>query len=335
MPAVASSTSRRKRHHYLPEGYLKAWADDNGRVAARKRDLPGSFVTGTKNVALEANLYSINMGDYWDDSLEVALSETVEADLPALLEELRTRRAPKRGTDQRRAIAELVAIQHVRTPARIGQVLFSTVAREAIGQYPMTDTAMREYLTGLYGQEPTDGEVRGAVDYANFDQKQPPTKADALQMLIEIALGRIAPFLEQRAWRVEVCWQGRFITTDRPIGLWHARPAPFEGIGLESAHEVRFPLGPNHLLVIGRGRDDRYVVDGHRAAEVNRHLARGCHKLLITHLDDQEMLDQIELATLGPAMRYVTGRELAPGPRGALVDTGREILHMYVPTDVP
>jgi len=329
----AGRTARPKRQHYLPIGYLKAWSDASDQVGARRRDGGPAFSVNTKNIAVEANLYSINMGDYWDDTLETALSREVEGELPDLLEALRRGRAPRRGTAQRLEIAQLVAIQHVRTPASINQALFSTLAREAIGEYPMTHTGMRAYLTGLYGRPPTDAEVQGAVDYSNFDQRQAPSKSAALEILIRLALDRIAPHLEKRAWRVEVCREARFITTDRPIALWARDVVPYTGIGLMRAHEVRFPLGPNHMLVIGRGSDERYVVDRQRAAGVNEHLTRGCRQLLIGHPEDKAPLAGLHLPVHGPAMRFNTGPARMKGLDGQLVDTGREILHMYMAVD--
>ena len=50
---------RRKRHHYLPESYLKAWAGERGQVAVRRRDQPDAFCTTTRNVAVEADLYAL------------------------------------------------------------------------------------------------------------------------------------------------------------------------------------------------------------------------------------------------------------------------------------
>ena len=66
---------RRKRHHYLPESYLKAWAGERGQVAVRRRDQPDAFCTTTRNVAVEADLYALPTDAGLDDALEVALSE--------------------------------------------------------------------------------------------------------------------------------------------------------------------------------------------------------------------------------------------------------------------
>jgi hypothetical protein len=50
---------RRKRHHYIPQGYLKLWADSMGQVQVRRRDAARSFRASTLNVAVEADLHTI------------------------------------------------------------------------------------------------------------------------------------------------------------------------------------------------------------------------------------------------------------------------------------
>ena len=46
-----------KRHHFVPETYLRAWCDVDGRVAVRRRDRDKTFLTNPVNVGVEARLY--------------------------------------------------------------------------------------------------------------------------------------------------------------------------------------------------------------------------------------------------------------------------------------
>lgn len=66
---------RRKRHHYLPDAYLQAWADSKGQVVVRRRDQDSPFRTSTINVAVEADLYSLPTEAGLDDQLERNLAE--------------------------------------------------------------------------------------------------------------------------------------------------------------------------------------------------------------------------------------------------------------------
>ena len=48
--------ARPKRHHFVPEVYLRAWCDTDGRVAVRRRDQATTFVTDPVNVGVEARV---------------------------------------------------------------------------------------------------------------------------------------------------------------------------------------------------------------------------------------------------------------------------------------
>lgn len=331
---IPRSEPRRKRHHYLPQTYLTSWADQDGRVAGRRRRRPAPFVAAPVNVAVEANLYTLYYGQQADDSLEVAFSE-VEADLPQLLENLRRKRPPKRGTPERHQIAQLLALQFVRTPAMIEQIMFAEAARDATNQSPITHEAMRKYLTKVWGETPADRAVQGACDFANYGayENGPFSKQEGIEMLLHIALGKLTQTFAAKGWRVEVSHQGRFMTSDRPLVTWNRHQSKFSGIGFTDAHEIRFALGPNHLLVLGRGTDDRYVVPPERARDVNRTLAHACHQLVVGHPDDRDELAGFMLREVGPSLRFNTGPAYQVGPEGESVATGSEVLHMYVPPD--
>jgi hypothetical protein len=102
---------RRKRHHYLPESYLKVWADEAGQVAVGRRDRTATFCTTTRNVPYHP--------EGPDDAREVALSD-IEGHLPGYLTALRDRPAPRKGTTARDEISDLLALQIVRTREHVG-----------------------------------------------------------------------------------------------------------------------------------------------------------------------------------------------------------------------
>jgi hypothetical protein len=114
---------RRKRHHYLPESYLKAWAGERGQVAVRRRDQPDAFCTTTRNVAVEAGLYALPTDTGLDDALEGALSE-IEGLLPGYLAGLRDGPTPRKGSQAREDISDLLALQIVRTREHVSQWMF-------------------------------------------------------------------------------------------------------------------------------------------------------------------------------------------------------------------
>jgi hypothetical protein len=153
---------RRKRHHYLPESYLKVWADGAGQVAVRRRDRTATFCTTTRNVAVEADLYALPTPEGPDDALEVALSE-IEGHLPGYLAALRDRPTPRKGTTARDEISDLLALQIVRTREHVGQWMFRAFAAEYTGECPISREGMRRFLTEEYlGEAPREQEIQGA-----------------------------------------------------------------------------------------------------------------------------------------------------------------------------
>ncbi|MFD0782390.1 DUF4238 domain-containing protein [Micromonospora azadirachtae] len=326
---------RRKRHHYLPESYLKAWSDENGQVAVRRRDRNATFCTGTHNVAVEADLYALPTDAGLDDELEVALSK-IEAPLRGHLADLREGRTPGRGTAVRAEISRLLALQLVRTPEHLDSVMFPLAAAEFAGERPISRDGMRRFLTDRYlGEAPAEPELQGALDFANYVLSQGElTKRETFSILFRIADEELTPRLTAMAWAVEVSPRHAFVTTDRPVAVWRRDPHNLKrmGAGLESADEVRFPLGPHHLLVLRpRFPEHRTVVELDRVAAVNRHLAAGCYEMVIGRPSERADLERLKLRRVRPAMRFNTGPLFETDASGQLVPTGREILHMYVP----
>lgn len=326
---------RRKRNHYLPESYLKAWADEHGQAAVLRRRQPDVFCATTRKVAVEADLYAVPTDAGLDDALEVALSE-VEGLLPGYLADLRSGPTPRKRSEARNDISDLLALQIVRTREYVYRWMFPLYAAEYTGERPISFEGMRRFLTEEYlGEVPRDAEVQGAFDLANFAlTKGMPDKGKILSMLLKLAGEQLAPLLAEMAWAVEISGDHAFVTADRPISMWKrdTRDLTFKGIGLETADELRFPLDPHHLLVLRpRFPEHRTYVDARRVAEVNRRLAAGCYEMVIACPSSREELAQLRLRPVRPALRFNTGPLLEPDASGRLVPTGQEVLHTFIP----
>ena len=160
-----------------------------------------------------------------------------------------------------------------------------------------------------------------------------PEKREILSILLRTASDELAPRLAKMAWAVEISKDRAFVTTDRPVAMWRRDPQNMTimGTGLENSDEVRFPLGPHHLLVLRpRFPEHRTYVDPGRVAEVNRHLAAGCYEMVIARSSDRAELTQLSLRRIRPALRFNTGPLLEPDATGRLVPTGQEVLQTYV-----
>jgi hypothetical protein len=196
---------RRKRNHYLPESYLKAWADEHGQVAVRRRRQPDVFCATTRKVAVEADLYAVPTDAGPDDALEVALSEA-EGLLPGYLADLRSGPIPRKRSEARNDISDLLALQIVRTREYVYRWMFPLYAAEYTGERPVSIEGMRRFLTEEYfGEAPRESEVQGAFDFANYAlSKAMPDKGEILSMLLRTASEQLSPRLAKMAWAVEI-----------------------------------------------------------------------------------------------------------------------------------
>ncbi|WP_407654827.1 DUF4238 domain-containing protein [Actinomadura luzonensis] len=326
------SAQRRKRHHYVPESYLKAWTDQEGQVAVRRRDKELPFRASTRNVAVEADLYAFSTDAGIDDTMEVALSR-IESPLSNHIASVREKGAPRKNSIARTEISFLLALQLVRTPERLDRIMFPIDAANFTGERPVSFEGMRRFLRKYLGEPPTDSEIRGALDFTNYVlSRGEVTKREAFHILVKSAEEQLAPRLAAMAWSVEKSPLRTFITTDRPVVLWRRRPQRFSGVGLDNADEVWFPLGPHHLLVLRpRHPERRYVIEEARHQLVNRHIASACYKMIIGIPEDLDYLRLLPLQTVRPAMRFNTGPLLEVDSRGKTRTTGHEILHTFVP----
>jgi hypothetical protein len=330
----AGGQGRSKRHHYLPESYLKLWADDHRQVAVRRRDQDQPFPASTINVSVESDLYTIPSESGLDDRLERELAE-IESVLPAVLATLRDEPVPRRGSSERDHLSYLLALQQVRTPEHMDRLMFPLRAVEFTGEQPVSPAGMKRFLTDDYLREvPSDGELQGALDYTNFTLSQGlPTKEEILSTLFEVAHESVAPHIAGMAWAVERSTGSAFLTTDRPVAVWRRDPSNLDrmGTGLASADEVRFALGPDDLLVLRPSFPDRQrtVVGADRVRAVNQQMASQCYDMVISRKADSEILARVSLGRDRPVMRFNTGPAYATDAQGRTVKTDKKVLHMY------
>lgn len=317
--------------------YLAGWADGRGQVSVRRRDRATPFCATTRRVAVEADLYSLRTESGVDDSLEIALSE-IERPLKGHLAELRDGRTPRRGSPLREEVSHLLALQLARTPEHLQRWTFPASAAEFTGESPVSREGMRRFLTEKHlGTAPTESELQGALDFANYILiNGPPTKEEVLEHTFRSVRDRLMPHLAKMAWAVEISHGPSFVTTDHPVAVWKRdrRLLGRAGVGLGNADEVWFPLGPQHLLALRpRFPEHRSVVEADRVDQVNRHLAAACYEIVVARPADEAVLAELRLKPLRPAIRFNSGPLFEKDVNGELIRTSETLLHSYVPYD--
>jgi hypothetical protein len=321
-----------KRPHYVPECYLSAWADENDQVAVRRRDSARVFEPNTTNVAVEAGIYGRGNAGQARERIFGLLEEA----WPDLRANLLRRGGNVRG-EVRATAALFAAVQLVRTREHVAQVEFLNAFAEYSEIRPADRDAMRTFLTEHHLRfVPSDREVEAAwtLAYVSLNQGGPLSKDEVISMLLGIATRELGPRLERYSWTVEHCRKPMLFTSDRPVMCWRPRSIRdrYEGIGIETADEIRMPLGPHNLLVMRRTGVDAgsEQVQPRRFERVNAGVASQCHEFVVAKRSSAQALEYLPLASHRPVLRFDIGpgiRELPDGSQEPMED----IVHTWVP----
>ena len=322
-----------KRPHFVPASYLKAWADESDQVAVRRRSESNAFTPNVINVAVEAGIYG--HGDI--GRVREEMFGRLETDWPGL----RTALVSLGGAldeDDRAAISVVAAVQLSRTRERVAQAEFLRAFADFSNRRPVTKEDIRAFLIERHLRfEPSDGEVEGAWTLASYalNDGEPQSKDEVMAMLFHIARNEIGPRLTTMfGWTVEHCRKPTLLTSDRPVMYWRPRSTRdyYEGIGVETCEEIRWPLTPQDLLVLRpRVRDGGINQASNRRFErVNAGVASQCHEFIVGTSKCRPNLQSIPMEKYRPVLRF----NVAPGvrelPDGREEDLG-DILHIWFP----
>jgi hypothetical protein len=334
-----ANKQRHKRHHFVPQGYLKAWADGKDQVAVRNRGTDDWYPSNIKNVALESDLYtSYGLGGEPDDFLEKLLGDQIDGPAPALLSRLAEEKLPRRNSEDRISLSRFLAMQLVRTPDNIDQFMFvpSVLEYAKSPSGPVNFGLVREHLTHIrLGKVPSDTEVQAATYWVNGMLTKPgrmPSREQAIIGLFDIAEEHLAPALNEKAWSIEIDELGRFITADLPVSkYWYpGKRKMYMGVGIEDVDEVRFPIDPRHLLVMRRRYpENRSIASTERVRAVNQQIANRCYRQIIANRDHAQLLINVELQSRPLALRFNTGPLIREGIEGLEFEDGT-VIQLYV-----
>ncbi len=313
--------------------YLNRFGDD-GQVFVRRRDR-STFVSNTINVAVEAGFYDLDVTAPNPRHVEEMLSD-IEGATAGVLRAIDDRgAAPAPESDDRETLAVYLALQMNRTPEQRERTLFTERLAEYLDGRDLTHDLVWTYLADVHlGFSPTDNEVEAAFTLATvaMSDRDVLTPEFSIQMMLR-SVELLAPRMTQFHWCVEHDRKQRFATSDAPLVLWRP-PTPrdrFEGFGVETADEIRFPLDPSKQLVLSRSvRSPSVRVAPDRVAACNQDLAYACHRFVLCHPRDRARLEHLDLPSKRPTLRFNTGSLLRRLPDGRTVEDA-EVLHTWVP----
>jgi hypothetical protein len=283
--------SQAKRHHYVPEFYLKRFADAKGKIRVyRSHTRLPAYETSTKNAAVKTGLYTIAA----DDGQTSGALESELAKIEAKAQDAISRSLG--GTfplpsDERSDLALFIALQFVRTPEEKERhgVVVDTIEKSFYEG--MTEEWARERLTEI-GKKPTDDLVALVMDISRNPEsyvfRTHPN--DFLRAMVQVAVQGVAPVLSKKAWWLGTSTGPSFITGDHPLVLIDhpAGLSPYRGGGLLRAEEVFFPLDRHHVLTLRNspGFEGRTLVPRERVNAINAAVAGSSYQCVFQHPGD-------------------------------------------------
>ncbi len=323
-----------KRQHQVSRGYLNRFGIDES-VLVRRRD-GKVFETSTLNVAVESGFYDVPTSQgRKSTAVEQMLAQVDDLALKRLNDIDRTGVPPAADTQERAEFAGVLALQLLRTTDKREQLLFPSRVSEFAAGREVSVELVADFLEHKYlGFRPRKNEAEAAWIYVTqwLNGMDMDDKAFALKMMLQ-TVELYVPRLLSMAWAVEVDRKERFITSDVPAVRWRtpSHRDNFEGMGLDKAEEVRFPLDPSKQLVLSRrARTASMRITSERVAACNQDMADGCHRFVVGRRDQGALIANLHLTSRRPVMRFAMGPLSVMGADGRKVRES-EVIQMWVP----
>jgi hypothetical protein len=276
---------RARRHHLVPEFYLRRFADENGRI--RRLDMSGgNVVMSVTNAAVETDFYTIQTGDGPSDAIEQQLSE-IETRAAEAFRDIDAGRLASSAVPN--GLVDFVAIQATRGrdfrdtmndfTNQVAQMMFAM-----IGSDP---TMLERAVTDILGREPTEEELQKYRDglTRRDDFKVAMSDNAAVQAMLEGAAS-LAPLFSMMPWHLLGVPDDAplLVTSDRPLALWaRERSGQFFAVGFGTADEITLPIDPRSCFVItprGETPPDQTTIGA-----VIRRTVGAAHRWVFSHPD--------------------------------------------------
>lgn len=275
----------RRRHHYVPRFHLNRFADD-GRIFVFDRQSGTTRRASVRDVALQKNLYRIDVPDMAPDALEIALSD-IESAASRVLRDVEGKQQMPASADDLRTLLYYVAMQAVRIPQQRNNVdatlqdLFRMMSMQvAAHRYDEIREEIARTDPG-HVDLPKEDLVRFIADPDSVDIKVAPELE--LMLMKDMADG-VYEILLQRRWNVAVITpnkSNRFVTSDSPVLLYfYRKPPPGWSPGFGLNHTVVF-FAVSPTVAIWSDTDSR-IED---TIYMKNHMIRHMNWLTVMHCD--------------------------------------------------
>jgi Protein of unknown function (DUF4238) len=295
-----------KRHHYVPQFYLRGFTDEDDRFWVYEKGKETPRVQTPLNTAIIGRFYTFNAADGTPtDELERRFAE-LEDRMRPILEQWKQARATVQPAHMETAVAFL-SFMHTRVPSAVRQAreIHSAFAIGMMKAYAENPKAFR-MIHEKYRRETGNHELpfETLLDHARHLEERFSVDANEKPAMLEMLRSTMAVPYELVKFGWTLCRAARgstFITSDGPFTAFSRRGDKAlvgAGFGLPNA-EVSFPVSPEVCLLLRRGvGDGRMVVGKKFVAEINKRTAFHAQRIVIARYASQATARLVRRASI-------------------------------------
>lgn len=244
-------SSEPRRHHLVPRWYLKRFATAKERIGVLDRGAQKRYVATVRTAGAEVGFYDVYADGLPRDAVEQLLGR-VEAPASGATRKLTTFGPTSLSPTERSDVALFVATQLLRGADRRD---FADAVTDAIGKARLvgaTESALRDDYRLVAGSDFPEEDFSAWRDFIRDTDSYRISNSGVVPRLIVEHAAPYADFLTfEYTWVVMRFPLPVLITCDVPVGLWREPgDAPWMGVGMATADEVRVPLDPSHVLIL-------------------------------------------------------------------------------------
>ncbi|KQW08142.1 hypothetical protein ASC66_04195 [Leifsonia sp. Root4] len=275
---MAGIESTKKLHHYVPQAYLRGFANAKDRVTAIR--LPGSsepFTTSVRNVAAQTHFHRVE-GLERPDEFEDVLAVT-EGEAQSVIRKLEQHNPFPLPEGDRWTLAYFIALQAVRGPdtRRTAEQIQAKMIRLEVGAGGRNN--VKAWIKKNFGFDATDAQAERIWVEATHPDGPPITFSNLahIQHMVEAA-AQLVPYIAGRPWSLTRFRRRSLITSDAPVALiGNPEVEPWEGVGFGTAWGIAFPLTRKLGLLMSDPTviADAFAPDSPRHQEIAKSIREG------------------------------------------------------------
>lgn len=323
------------RHHYVPQMYLRRFADSEGRVVLVDRDdLTGSEIKTAKQALQLDDFYGWEPGltpeevedpDVLDPEYVEKLLSVFESRAAGAFDRMIQTDGPPKTAKDRYHLANFIALQAAR--GRRFREDLAQMGTYAMREYMQANSDLgrvRDWLADAgMPHEPADVAAFVESAWGPDGPRLVPDQSFAIQQALAFAMIQVAPTLWSRSWLVVTFDDSCLLTSDEPIVAFHPQDEP---VTAATAPFVLMAVDRRHLLVMRQvpapqvdtdfdpqaasqnpSKKAESVADDHRrgvpeeAAHFNSLVATQAEKSIVQHPEDGALVTAL---ALGPRTEW-------------------------------